>query len=107
MDLMQLEDKYPTVWNESLKGHFVTQKKSSHKFSMMAHDHIHEQLNAVVKGDGGIIEITENESTLWCWMIAGPEVARIVGEVSLKQLKITRVVTMNKIQAHRAVLQEL
>jgi len=31
---------------------------------MMAHDQIHEQLNALVKGDGGIIGITENESAL-------------------------------------------
>ena len=43
-DLMQLEVECPTVWNELLNEHFVTQK-SSHKFSMMAHDHIHEQLN--------------------------------------------------------------
>ena len=28
MDLIQLEDECPTVWNEFLKGHFVTQKTS-------------------------------------------------------------------------------
>lgn len=50
---------------------------------MMAHDQIHEQLNAIVKGDGGII--TENESAMRRWMIAGPEMARIVSEVSIKQ----------------------
>jgi len=82
-DLMQLEGECPTVWNEFLKGHFVTQK-TSHKFSMMAHDQIHEQLNALVKGDGGIVGITENESALRRWMIAGPEMARIVSEVSVK-----------------------
>jgi len=42
---------------------------------MIAHDQIHEQLNALVKGDGGIIE---NESALQCWMIAGPDMARIM-----------------------------
>ena len=29
---------------------------------MMAHDQIREQLKAIVRGDGGIIGITENES---------------------------------------------
>ena len=60
-DLMQLECECSTVWNEFFKGHFVTQK-TCHKFSMMAHDQIHEQLNAIVKRDGGVIGITENES---------------------------------------------
>ena len=47
-DLIQ-QRECPKVWNEFLKGHFVTQK-TSRKFSMMAHDQIHEQLNAIVKG---------------------------------------------------------
>ena len=60
-DLMQLECECPTVWNEFLKGHFLTQK-TCHKFSMMAHDQIHEELNAIMKGDSDVIGITENES---------------------------------------------
>ena len=28
----------------------------------MAHDQVHEQLNAIVKGDGGAIGLIENES---------------------------------------------
>ena len=40
----------------------------------------HEQLNAIVKGDGGAIGITENESALRRWMVAGPETARILTE---------------------------
>ena len=82
-DLIQLEHECPKVWNEFLKGHFVTQK-TSHKFSMMAHDQIHEQLNAIVKGDGGVIGVTENEAALRCWMIAGPETGRIISELSVK-----------------------
>ena len=62
-DLMRLEGESPMVWNEFLKGHFVTQK-TLHKFSIMAHDQIHEQLNAVMKGDGGI---TENATLDDCW----------------------------------------
>ena len=80
---VQLECECPKVWSEFLEGHFVTQK-TLHKFSMMAHDQIHEQLNAVVKGDSGVIGITEKESALRRWMIAGLEMARIISEISVK-----------------------
>ena len=58
--LIQLECECPRVWNLFLKGHSVTQKTLR---TMIAHDQIHEQLNAIVKGDGGIIE---NESAMRC-----------------------------------------
>ena len=51
--------------------------KSKHKFSTLAHDQVREQLNAIVKGDGGIIGITVNDAVLGKWMIAGPETTRI------------------------------
>ena len=57
-DLMQLEGERPTVWNEFLKKHFVTQK-TLHKFSMMAHDRTHEQLNVLMKGDGRIMRMIQ------------------------------------------------
>ncbi len=44
-DLLALEVNSPTTHAEFLKGHFVTQK-TSHKFSALAHDQVHEQLNA-------------------------------------------------------------
>jgi hypothetical protein len=78
-DLMELHDKCPSTYAEFLKGKFVTQK-TCHKFSSIAHDQIHEQLNAMVKGDGGAIGITENECALRRWMIAGPEMARLINE---------------------------
>ena len=37
----------------------------------------------IVKRDGGVIGITENESTLRRWMIAGPEIARVISEISM------------------------
>ena len=64
---------------EFVNGNFVTQK-SSHKFSALAHDQIHEQQNAIMKGDGGIIGITENEGALHRWMVAGLEIARILNK---------------------------
>ena len=78
-DLLALQKKCPSIHAEFLKGNFVTQK-SKHKFSALAHDQVHEQLNAVVKGDGGIIGITENDAALRRWMIAGPETARVLIE---------------------------
>ncbi len=50
----------------------------------MAHDQVHEQLNALVKGDGGVIGITKNEAALQRWMVGGPDMARILREYEEK-----------------------
>ena len=42
--------------------------------------------NKCVKGDGGAIELTEDSTQLLRWMLAGPEVARIVGEFERSML---------------------
>ena len=68
-----------------MKGNFVTQK-SKHKFSSLAHNQVHEQLNVIVKGDGGIIGITENDAVLRSWMIAGLETTRVLMGYSDNQL---------------------
>jgi len=44
-------------------------KKSQRKFSRIAIDHAHEQINAVVKGYGGAVGLTENPSALRRWMV--------------------------------------
>ena len=46
----------------------------------MAIDQAHEHANAVIKSDGGAIGITEDASALRRWMVAGPEVSRLVVE---------------------------
>ena len=75
-DLLALEFDCPSVHQQfSEKGNFVIQKTNK-KFSGMAHDHVHEQLNAIVKGDGGAIGLTENESALkdgWLQVQKQPE----------------------------------
>lgn len=43
-------------------------------------DESHEQNNKCVKGDGGPIGLTESPSALLRWMVAGPEMVRVVGE---------------------------
>ena len=55
-------------------------KKSQSVFSAIAFDQAHEQLNKIVKGDGGIIGLTENERTLSQLLITAPETARLIGE---------------------------
>ena len=55
-------------------------KKTHRSFPSIALDHAHEQNNCVVKGDGGAIGPTENSSQLMRSMVAGPEIARVIGE---------------------------
>lgn len=43
-------------------------------------DQAHEQNNALVKGSGGAVELTENPSAFRKWMLAGPEQARLLRE---------------------------
>ena len=83
-DLLTLEVNSHSTHAEFLKGNFVTQK-TAHKFSALAHDQVHEQLNAMVKGDGGVIGVTEKEATLTRWMVAGPETARLLTEYGEKE----------------------
>ena len=59
---------------------FFTVNKSSKRFSAIAIDQAHEQNNAIVKGDGGAVGLTENPSALRRWMVSGPEIARVVNE---------------------------
>ena len=46
----------------------------------MVIDQTHEQANAVIKGDGGAVGVTENPSALRRWMVSGPEVSHLVAQ---------------------------
>lgn len=76
-DMLALEKQHPDVLKEFCAGNFVVHK-SNRRFSSMAIDQAHEQANAVIKGDGGAIGLTEDPTALKRWMIAGPEVSRLV-----------------------------
>ena len=52
--------------------------KSPRPFTAIAIDHAHEQTNAVVKGDGGAIGLTQNPRALLRWIVAEPEIARTI-----------------------------
>ena len=74
-----LQVKNSDVYRHFRQGQFVVHK-TKHAFSAIALDHAHEQINASVKGDGGDVGLTENPGALRRWMVAVPEVARMIDE---------------------------
>jgi hypothetical protein len=78
-DMVNLETTHPEVYKQFMDGHFVVQK-TQNVFSAMALDQCHEQVNELIKGDGGAIGLTENPQALERWMVAGPEISRVVRE---------------------------
>ncbi len=78
-DMANLATDHPDIHREFIDGHFAVQK-STHVFSAMAIDQCHEQVNELIKGDGGAVGLTENQQALERWMVAGPEIARVVVE---------------------------
>ena len=74
-----LSSIHPSVYNEFQNGNFVVQR-STRKFSCMALDQSHEQLNKWIKGEGGAVGLTEDPAALRRWMLAGPEVSRVIAE---------------------------
>ena len=78
-DVAELANKHPDGFTEFSNGHFTVQK-TKRMFSAIPLDQAHEQNNAYVKGDGGAIGLTDNATALRRWMVAGPEVARVIVE---------------------------
>ena len=56
---MSLKNAHPGIFMEFTQGHFTVQKTTK-AFSAIALDQNHEQLNCMIKGDGGAIGLTEN-----------------------------------------------
>ena len=97
-DMICLEKQHPDVAREFHQGNFVVHKYDRN-FSAMAIDEPHEQNNAVIKGDGGAIGVTEDPSALRRWMVAGPEISRLVTNYEKYQepkMQRKAIVTMNK-----------
>ena len=78
-DMQVLSSKHPDVYKHFSDGAFVVHK-TNRAFSSIALDHAHEQVNALVKGQGGAVGLTENPAALRRWMVAGPELSRNVEE---------------------------
>ena len=83
-----LDTVHPDVAKEFNAGHFVIQK-TGNDFSGMAFDHGHEQNNAVIKGDGGVVGLTEDEDALRRWGIAMPEVIDLLDQYKTESTKVT------------------
>lgn len=74
-----LFSSHADIHQEFTNGSFVVHKTEK-VFSSIALGHAHEQMNAQVKGEGGAVGLTENPAALRRWIIAGPEIARIIQE---------------------------
>ncbi|EDO31790.1 predicted protein [Nematostella vectensis] len=78
-DMCELDMKAPDVARAFREGLFAV-TKTSRRFSAIAIDQAQEQNNALVKGDGGAVSLTENTNALRRRMLSGPEMARPVNE---------------------------
>lgn len=78
-DMCALPEKHPAVFQQLQDGKFVVHK-TKRAFSSIALDQAHEQVNASVKEDRGAVGLTEDPGALRRWMVAGPEIARMIQE---------------------------
>jgi len=78
-DMVTLRERQPGIFAAFCKGQFAF-SRTGRPFSRMPLDESHEQNNKCVKGDGGAIGLTESPSALLRWIVAGSEMARVVGE---------------------------
>ena len=62
-DMQVLSFRHPDVYKHFSDGAFVVHK-TNRAFSSIALDHDHEQVNALVKGQGGAVGLTENPAAL-------------------------------------------
>lgn len=90
-DMLNLEITHPNIAVEFKKSKFTVSKSNKH-FSNISIDHAHEQLNALIKGDGGGVGLTESDAGLTRWITASPEILRVMEEFegSLSQVSNDR-----------------
>lgn len=85
-DMLALKQNHPNIYSQFVAGNFVV-SKSRRKFSSIAIDHAHEQLNAIIKGEGGAVGLTENDAALSRWAVTAPEIARMLQEFECNLLE--------------------
>ena len=86
--MKELPTKAPEVAQAFASGKFTIQRTDK-PFSSIALDQAHEQINAMVKGEGGAIGLTESPDAFERWMAAGPEVARLVRQFEESKTSIS------------------
>jgi len=77
--MLNLEITHPNIASEFKNSNFTISKSNKH-FSNISIDHAHEQLNALNKGDGSAVGLTESDAALSKWTISGPEILRCLQE---------------------------
>ena len=89
-DMQALSRTHPDILRNFVEGKFVI-RSSEKNFSsiIISIDQAHEQNNKHVKGQGGIIGLTANESALNRWIVSGPEIAEMI------QLTVQRIIKNN------------
>ena len=85
-DMANLCTAHPEMAVEFNNGNF-TVRKTGRVFSAMAIDQAHEHNNCAIKSDGGAIGLTQSPDALRRWMVAGPEVVRMISEFEASILK--------------------
>ncbi len=80
LEIWLYSEKFTLLFADEFEAGKFSLLKTNAPFSAMAIDQVHEQNNGVMKGDGGTIGLTENPAALKRWMVAGPEMARIISE---------------------------
>ncbi|KAK3720972.1 hypothetical protein QZH41_006543 [Actinostola sp. cb2023] len=101
-DMCELPIQHPNVFRRFCDGSFVVHK-SKRLFSSIALDHAHEQVNALVKGEGGAVGLTENPSALRRWMVAGPEIARMIKYVKIGETQFNTFVQERFIDRNKPI----
>lgn len=78
-DMVTLAELHPSVAAQFQLGNFTVQK-TKRAFSAISVDHAHEQANKLIKEEGGAVGLTESEQALRRWMVAGPEISRMLND---------------------------
>ena len=78
-DMISLWRQHLEIVEQFNYGHFTIQKTNI-MFSSIAIDQVREQNNVIIKGDGGAVGLTQDQEALCRWIVAGPEIARIIAE---------------------------
>ena len=72
-----------------MKSYFVTSWRvnllSNRKFSSIGEDQAQEQNNKLIKADGGVVGILDNEAALLNWVTSGPVIAKLIESVNPNQ----------------------
>ena len=75
--MQALSRTHPDILRNFVEGKFVI-RSSEKNFPSISIDLAHKQNNKHIKGQGGIIGLTANESALNHWIVSGPEIAEMI-----------------------------